>query len=353
MGASQSAPASARASTTSEALAARVLRSKGLDGSSQFASTTTLEQQRELNALPPYGDWWASPAARGVELKLDEVLNTLPQPSRWHAIDQLGFEMLQGLAAAAAVRARLAFSDRDAAETEVFDPVWHAPDEWSEEDPSCEPSAVCIQHAFPPLAKNKRDKSGFEITLRTLVFGALVHCPHAEYKRVAFGRLPIAIDPPGEQPIFNASPCTAIAINGEWLTPIALALLPEATRETVKAAQKAQMVHAMRACLQYRWSGGFAMLRKRVRPLLSVDAQIAVVALATELVLARTGGQPSAQSRYCRAHHAELLRSQGRAVEAAEVERVAAEEALKLPPAHLTDEEPAPRVSKMRGCVRC
>jgi hypothetical protein len=353
MGSAASAPASTRALTTSEALAARVLRSKGLDGSSQFASTTALEQQRELNALPPFGDWWASPAAQAVELKLDEALSTLPQPCRCHLIDLLGFEMLQGVAAAAAVRARLAFSDRDAAETEVFDPVWHAPDEWTEEDHSCEPSAVVLQHAFPPLKKTRKDKSGFEITIRTLVFGALVHCPHAEYKRVAFGRLPVAIDPPGEQPIFNASPCTAIAINGEWLTPIALALLPEATRETVKAAQKAQMVHTMRACLQYRWSGGFSMLRKRVRPLLSVDAQIAVVTLATELVLARTGGEPTAQSRYCRAHHAELLQSQGRAAEAAEVERVAAEEALKLPPAHLTQEEPAPTVSKMRGCVRC
>ena len=354
MGAQASAPAPS-ATSTSQALAARVLRSKGPDGSTQFASTTALEQARELSALPPLGDWWTTPAAVEVVARLDAALNALPVHFRSHALDLLAFQMLPGVDGSAQVRTRVAFSDDGGAlvSADAYDATWYAPNEWIEEDESCEPAAVVLQHWYPKLARNKKDTSGFEITLRTLVCGALVHCGHDEYKRVAFGRTPIAIDAPGEQPSFNASPCTAIAVDGEWLTPVALSLLPAERRERIKAAQVAQMLHAMRDCLRYRWPGGFTMLRKRVAPLLDVDAQIAVVALATELILACTGGEPTVQSRYIRAHHADLLRKQGRAEEAAEVERIAAEEATKLPAPHMTDDQPPPRPPRMRNCLRC
>ena len=309
----------------SQALASRLLRVKGADG--DFGSTSPLQLQRAQGLLPPLGDWWATPAARALATALEEALEEMPAPARSHALDALGFQLLPGVAASGHCRVRRALG-RDAPEDGEFDPLWHAPEEWVEDDESCEPSAVVLQAEF---AKDRKDKQSFSITLRTLVFGALLNCAHDEYKRAAFGRLPVAIQAQGEQPSFNASPCTAIAVDGEWLTPVALAVLPAEKRERIKAAQVAQLVRALQDCLAQRWAGGVTMLRKRVAPLLGGDAQVALDALAVQLVLQRAGGEPTLQSRHLRAHQAELLRAQGKTGEADALERANAQDARRFP----------------------
>jgi hypothetical protein len=322
MGAQASAP-EAPPLSRSQALASRQLRVKGADGADDFGSISPLQLLRAQGLLPPLGDWWSTPAAHALCTALEEALESMPSPARSHALDALGFQLLPGVATSGHCRVRRALGG-DAPEDGEFDPLWHAPEEWSEDDPSCEPSAVVLQDEYP---NDATDKDSFRITLRTVVFGALVHCPIDEYKRAGFGRLPIAIQPSGKQPSFDASPCTAIAIDGEWLTSVAVAVLPAEKRERIKSAQISQLVRALRDCLAQRWAGGLTMLRKRVAPLLSVDAQIALDALATHIVLARTGGEPTLQSRHLRAHQAELLKGQGKTAEADALERANAQDA--------------------------
>jgi hypothetical protein len=326
MGAQASLP-EAPPPSRSQALASRVLRVKGADGADDFGSTSTLQQERAQGLLPPLGDWWATPAAHALATALEEALSEMPAPARSHALDALGFQLLPGVAASGHCRVRRALGG-DAPEDGEFDPLWHAPEEWTEDDESCEPRALVLQAEY---AKDDKDKTSFRITLRTLVFGALVHCGHEEYKRAAFGRLPVAIQPAGDQPTFNASPCTAIAVDGEWLTPVTVAVMAAEKRERIKAAQVAQLVRALHDCLAQRWAGGVTMLRKRVALLLSVDAQVALDALATHIVLARTGGEPTLQSRHLRAHQAELLKGQGKTAEAAALERANAQDARAFP----------------------
>lgn len=341
MGAQTSAPEEVPQSM-SQALEARLLLSKG----GCFSSTSSLQQAREAGDLPPVGDWGASPAAQGVQTGLAAALAGLPVPIRSHCLDLLAFEVMPGLTASAHVRTRLVYADAAPPEEprvfdprggEVFDPLWHTPDEWTEQDDTSEPSAVVLQDLF---AADKQDTESFSILLRTLVLGGITLCPHAEIKRAALGRLPAAIDPPGKQPSFNAPPCIAIAINGEWLTPVALAVLPPETREKIKAALMSQILRAHSRCIERRWAGAAAMLRHRVAPLVSVATQIDMAWLATLLALARTGGEPTVQSRSIRAHHATLLRSQGRNAEADLLEETNAQDALKYPSSAFKPAEP-------------
>lgn len=242
-------------------------------------------------------------------------------------MDLLGFHALEGIEESAHVRTRRAYGDTAA--LNAFDPQWHAPEDWCEDDDSCEPSAVVLQGTFVKKPKGK-DKERYTLVLRTLVTGALGLCPHEEYKRAAFGRLPLAIDPP-QQPGQDAPPCVAVSLDGQWLSSSGLAVLPEAKRARIKASLVAQLLVALRSCIETQWAGGFCMLRQRVLPLLSPDVQVDVDKLATVLALARTGGEPTTLSRSIRAHHAELLRAQGKSVEAVLLERAIALEAMRYP----------------------
>jgi len=321
--------------SASQALAARVRQAEGAEGSKVYGSSTHLQDERERGALPAMPAWWATKEAAGVQAALEEALKALPKAQRSHVLDLLGFEVIAGLGITAQVRMRRAFGTDDPAEAkEEFDPMWHSSEEWSEGDTSSEPSAVLLQDLFAPV---KGDAGSPAILLRTLVFGALTYADgtHDEYRRVAFGwkeaALKLAIDPPGPQPLVDAAPVVAIQLDGEWLTPDAMALLPEATRAKVKAALVSQLLRAQLDCVANRWAGGFTMLRKRVAPLMSAGAQIEVDKLATLVTLARTGGEPTIQSRSIRAHHAALLKTLGRGPEAAALEAANARDALKFP----------------------
>jgi hypothetical protein len=112
------------------------------------------------------------------------------------------------------------------------------------------------------------------------------------------------------------APATAVAIDGAWLSAAALSTLPAEERDAIKAARKAQLLRALRACVVHRWAGGFAMLRKCAAQLLSIAANIAVETLAAHIVLARAGGRVTDQLMAIRTGMAELLESAGRHREA-------------------------------------
>ena len=333
MGSSSSSPHEAAAQSTSQALASRVHSGGDLSGVACYFSTSPLQRERELGALPPLGDWGSSPEARACTAALDAALAALPAPTRSHCLDLQHYEAMPGVPSSAHVRTRCAFGDAPAevdpkearrsgrprtplgVVVAAFDALWYAPDEWTEQDTSSEPSALVLQHSF---ASGKAGAGSGEVVLRTTFFGAVPSALHAKYIRAAYDRIPLVSTPEDKQPDFDAAPCAAISVDGEWLTPYAFGVSP--AREALKAAHEAQHLHGLRACIQQRWAGGFTMLRRRAAPLLSAEGQLAAAKLAALLMLRRTGGEPTLQLCAIREQQAKLLRSLSRTQEAEALE---------------------------------
>lgn len=360
MGSSFSAPREA-AQSTSQALASRVHSGGDLSGAARYASTSPLQRERELGALPPLGDWGSSTEARACTAALDAALAALPVPTRSHGLDLQHYEAMPGVPSSAHVRTRCAFGDAPAevdpkearrsgrprtplGVVAAFDALWHAPDEWSEQDTSSEPSALVLQHSF---ASEKAGAGSVEVVLRTTFFGAIPSALHAKYIRAAYDRIPLVFTPEDKQPDFDAAPCAAISVDGEWLTPYAFGVSP--AREALKGAHEAQHLHGLRACIQQRWAGGFTMLRRRAAPLLSAEGQLAAAKLAALLMLRRTGSEPTLQLCAIRELQAKLLRSLSRTQEAEAMEAGIKADQVKIAAAAVSAQHDSRRENSAKG----
>jgi tetratricopeptide (TPR) repeat protein len=115
---------------------------------------------------------------------------------------------------------------------------------------------------------------------------------------------------------------TAAALDGVAVRDAAQ-LAPH--RKAVAAALRAQVLHALRACLRARWAGGYVGLRRAAAPLLDTNGggdsalRLTLEPLAMALLLARGGGGDLSGIRplwHARAWQAEALEAAGRFDEA-------------------------------------
>jgi hypothetical protein len=267
-----------------------------------FIATTPLQNKRVMQKLPPVGAWWSSQQAVALRAQLDDAVRAKmtekPSLCGSHALDLLAFpHHTPASSDTGRVRARVAFAS-------TADDADAPADEWTELDATCPPVAVVLQHRFA-LAGSRT------LTLRTLIFnqqaamapGGAMFCSRREYERVAFrGVARIAVQlTPHEQRAAEADPdaiippVCAVALDGAWLDAAALSALPLRERDAIKAARRAQMLHALRACIDGAnpWAGGLLMLRTRMAPLLSRAGGVALQELAAAVTLARAGGKQS------------------------------------------------------------
>ena len=305
-----------------DALAARILGRE--PNSNRRTSRTILQPLRESGAMPPVGDWWATRAARGALAALDAACGEsgIPAPLHGLAHDLLKFPPRFPGGGASKVRMRCAFQEN--APAVARDATWRAVDEWLEKDTTCEAACVVLQHSFS-LGSDRT------LLLRTAVVGLYTaHCSEEEFTAAVFSiDMPVVFRP---QASGGAPISSAVAVDGAWLSAADVAALPAATRNAIKAARSAQLLHALRSCLQHRWAGGFATLQRRTAAtVLNVNAQIAVGKLSAELLLSRTGGRPSVQLNHMRRLIGELLEAQKRPAEAAVYYRAIVDDIAALP----------------------
>lgn len=311
-----------------EALVARIVGSK--PNSNRHHSGTILQSLRESGALPPVGDWWATPAARGALAALNAACggSGVPTPTRGLAHDLLKFPPRFPGDAASKVRMRCAFREGAAAVApKAF------VDEWFEKDTTCEAACVMLEHSF--CLGNDRT-----VKLRSVVTGLYTaNCSEEEFTAAVFSNdVPVVFKP---QASSSAQITSAVALDGAWLTAAEVAALPSATRSAIKAARSAQLLHALRSCLQHRWAGGFAMLHRRsAAAVLNIHAQIAAGKLAAELLLTRAGGMSSIHLCHMRRLIGELLEAQERHAEAAVYYRAIVDD-VAAHPGELMAAEPA------------
>lgn len=314
-----------------EALVTRIM---GFEpDSNQHISRTILQPLRESGAMPPVGDWWATPAARGALAVLNAACGASGVPAPLHGLahDLLRFRPLFPVGGAREVRMRCAY--REGAPPVAAEAAWHAVDEWVETDTTCDAACLVLHHSFT-LGNNRI------VMLRSVVTGLYTaHCSEEAFIEAAFSdNVPIVFR---RQASSGAPISSAVAVNGAWLCAADVAALPAAMRGAIKAARSAQLLHALRSCLQHRWAGGFAMLREHAAAtVLDIDAQIAVGKLAAELLLARAGGRPSVHVCLVRRLIGELLQAQKRHAEAVVYYRAIVDDITALPD-ELMAEEPA------------
>lgn len=273
-----------------------------------FHSISPLKHMREQGCIAPLGAWWVTPEAIAAEAQLAEAARSLPAPLSADGIvhDLLPFTTLHGGPATMHVRRRVALSDAAEPHDGLSMPIPRADESWEERCNDSEPSVLVLKHRF-------RLNDGRELTLRTLLFsGCNVTMPPEVYSCVAFGTVPVAVQPHwGASDKRKKLAATAVALDGSWLTAAQLGLLPKAVRDELDSCRAAQRVATSRSVLRHRWPGAFGMMRVSVAPVLGHAACAAMQNLAASLCLARAGGNETYQLMHIRTWHAECLEAQG------------------------------------------
>ena len=142
----------------------------------------------------------------------------------------------------------------------------------------------------------------------------------AALRRAVFGDAHVALAQ--EAVMHGTRAWTDVALGGSSLSCDAVASLSSAQRVALKAAQSAQLLHAVSACIEARFAGGITMLQaatKRSQP------QVAAALDALSLKLITTRGERSEarpmdnNALATRVHHGEALEKEGDFVGAAAV----------------------------------
>ena len=127
---------------------------------------------------------------------------------------------------------------------------------------------------------------------------------------------------------------TDVELDDARVDAAALALWPLQMRAALKAAQRAQRLAGVAACIQARWAGGFSTLQlyaSKVRP----DISPSLAAVATRLAVAYAGGAATRTTLLAREHEAEALEAAGRYLEAAALYKQNVDEDARNPAARL------------------
>ena len=123
------------------------------------------------------------------------------------------------------------------------------------------------------------------------------------------------------------------------LSAEALAALPAATRDALRAALRTQRLAATAACIEARWPAGFCALHSGAAALKSALGP-ALAALATGLVPPQSGGGPTRASLHALIDEAETLEAAGRFLDAAVLYKQALDADVRNPGARLLPTPP-------------
>jgi hypothetical protein len=273
------------------------------------------------------GEWWLRPEAVALERALDAALAP-PAPAVCSAL--IHDLLLAVSGSAALVKHRVVHSSDDT----PLDPLRQ---EWVPHGPQqCDASdGALLTHTLDWPWSRGGDDAPRTCELRTLVC-ALDGAPDVQ-QAVFPGGVTFAASEAHQR-----SACAVSLCGGTLLSEGDVACLPPLQRAHLKRCWRAQVLHAMRACLQRRWLGGVKLLRGVATPLL--DAAVvtdALTPLLAALAALPLGGQPRALASAAppsgttlvraRTHQAEALEDLGRFAEAAALYKANLAEEMRSP----------------------